>query len=527
MSDLVQVGPPSYTKLPHKSLGRIFYDRMKNEDPNETVLVDCTGEEITRQKLLKLSIKMAKQLRHIGIVKGDVITIISPNHYKLLLTVLAGFFVGAQINLLNHDYTLGELKYFMSICQPVLIFCTTKTLDVVVELRDEYFSPTIISYDSETSVHVKNFDDAFDVDCNDRDFNLATLDPKQDVALILTSSGTTGLPKCVQLTHANLRNTMIYAGEASFMDINKRESVLAFLPFFHILGLGTTLASVLYGAKTVILDRFVPERFLGLIEKHKITKLFVVPSVLIFFVKSPLVDQYNVSSIGDVLCASDSLKRELEEMVERRLKIKSVRQIYGLTEVSGAVTVTPKSVKRFGSCGQVQNGFQVKVCDPDTGTALFSGQVGELRVKGDGIMKGYLGCEEETQKVFDREGFLKTGDLGYYDIAGFFYIVDRLKEIIKYKGFQVSPSEIENLLIQHPSVKDVGVVGVADERVGEVPLAFVVKQAGREVTGEELIAFVEKNLSVQKRLYGGVRFTNEIPKNSGGKILRKELKKLL
>jgi 4-coumarate--CoA ligase len=325
----------------------------------------------------------------------------------------------------------------MSICQPVLIFCTTKTLDVVVELRDEYFSPTVISYDSETSIDVKNFDDAFDVDCNDRDFNLATLDPKQDVALILTSSGTTGLPKCVQLTHANLRNTMIYAGEASFMDINKRESVLAFLPFFHILGLGTTLASVLYGAKTVILDRFVPERFLGLIEKHKITKLFVVPSVLIFFVKSPLVEKYDVSSIGDVLCASDSLKRELEEMVEKRLKIKSVRQIYGLTEVSGAVTVTPKSVKRFGSCGQVQNGFQVKVCDPDTGTALISGQVGELRVRGDGIMKGYLGCEEETQKVFDREGFLKTGDLGYYDIAGFFYVVDRLKEIIKYKGFQV------------------------------------------------------------------------------------------
>ncbi|RZC32784.1 AMP-binding domain containing protein, partial [Asbolus verrucosus] len=212
---------------------------------------------------------------------------------------------------------------------------------------------------------------------------------------------------------------------------------------------------------------------------HKITKLFAVPPILLFLVKSPLVEKYDVSSIQDILCGGALVPKELEEMVEERLKVKSVRQVFGMTEASGAATILPKNVKKYGTVGKVTVSFKIKVCDVDSGKALPPNQIGELRMFGDGVMKGYLGNDEESKTTFDDEGFLRSGDLGYYDEEGFFYIVDRLKEIIKYKGFQVSPAELESLLIQHPAVKDAGIVGIPDERAGEVPLAFIVKQPNK------------------------------------------------
>ncbi|RZC41434.1 AMP-binding domain containing protein, partial [Asbolus verrucosus] len=227
---------------------------------------------------------------------------------------------------------------------------------------------------------------------------------------------------------------------------------------------------------------------------HKITKLFAVPSILLFLVKSPLVEKYDVSSIQDIVCGGALVPKELEKMVEERLKVKSVRQAFGMTEASGAITILPKNVKKYGTAGKVTVSFKIKVCDVESGKALPPNQIGELRMFGDGVMKGYLGNDEESKTAFDEEGFLRSGDLGYYDEEGFFYIVDRLKEIIKYKGFQVSPVELESLLIQHPAVKDAGIVGIPDERAGEVPLAFIVKQPNKNVSEEELVRYIEGNV---------------------------------
>jgi acyl-CoA synthetase (AMP-forming)/AMP-acid ligase II len=452
---------------------------------------------------------------------------------------------------------------------PVLIFCTAKSLENVLELKN-YFPVDIILYDTETVDDVEYFDKLVEAGTFDPGFCPTKLDPKEDVALILTSSGTTGFPKSVQLTHASLRVTMLYGGDRYFLDVNENERILAFLPFFHIFGIGLTLAGILYGAKLVILEKFVPDRFLSLIQKHRITKLyavppillflvksplvqkydlssitdvlcgaatvtketedlveaqlnihcvrqiygmtevsggatvipknskkpgssgqvvtghqikicdpeigkalgvnevgelrikgdgvmkgylgkemsliqkhritklFAVPPVLLFLVKSPLVQKYDLSSITDVLCGAAAVTKETEDLVEAQLKISCVRQIYGMTEVCGAATVIPKNTKKHGSSGQVIMGHQIKICDPETGKALGINEVGELRIKGDGVMKGYLGQEKETEEAFDEEGYFKSGDLGYYDDEGFFFIVDRLKEIIKYKGFQVS-----------------------------------------------------------------------------------------
>jgi 4-coumarate--CoA ligase len=337
----------------------------------------------------------------------------------------------------SSKYFLGELKHFCEVCHPVLIFCTAKSLENVFELRN-CVSVDIILYDTETVDDVENFDKLIEACTFDPGFSPTKLDPKEDVALILTSSGTTGFPKSVQLTHASLRVTMLYSGDPYFLDVNENERILSFLPFFHMFGIGITLAGILYGAKLVILEKFVPDRFLSLIQKHRITKLYAVPPILLFLVKSPLVQKYDLSSITDVLCGAATVTKETEDLVEAQLNIHCVRQIYGMTEVSGGATVIPKNLKKPGSSGQVVTGHQIKICDPESGKALGVNEVGELRIKGDGVMKGYLSKEIETEEAFDEEGFFKSGDLGYYDDEGFFFIVDRLKEIIKYKGFQVS-----------------------------------------------------------------------------------------
>jgi 4-coumarate--CoA ligase len=318
-----------------------------------------------------------------------------------------------------------------------MVFCTVKALENLLNLKDEdYFPARIILYDSKASADLENFDEFVEAGSFDHRFSPTEVDPQEDVALLLTSSGTTGFPKSVQLTHANFRITMLYVGEPNWLDFTENERILAYLPFFHLLGTGLSLGAILYGAKLVILEKFLPDRFLNLIQEHKITKLLAVPATLLFLVKSPLVQKYDLSSVTDVLCGSAPLTRELEEEVGRLLKIKSVRQIYGLTEIGGLATVTPKNVKRTGSTGQVVTAQQVKVCEPKSGKVLGANECGELRIKGAGVMKGYLGNDHLA--VFDEEGYLKSGDLGYFDEEGFFYIMDRLKDMIKYKGFQVS-----------------------------------------------------------------------------------------
>ncbi|RZB39936.1 AMP-binding domain containing protein [Asbolus verrucosus] len=209
------------------------------------------------------------------------------------------------------------------------------------------------------------------------------------------------------------------------------------------------------------------------------------------------------------------------------LNIPVIRQGYGLTEATLGVIMMAIGDTKHGSSGKVVTYMSCKVRDPDTGKSLGPGLVGELCFKGPMVMKGYYGNEEATRNSFTSDGWLLTGDLAYYDENQYFYVVDRLKELIKYKAFQVAPAELEAILLSNPKIKDVGVVGVPNEEAGELPLAFVVKNEGVDLTEKEVIDFVAERVSSQKRLRGGVIFVSAIPKNPSGKILRRELRKML
>ncbi|PSN29669.1 Luciferin 4-monooxygenase [Blattella germanica] len=269
------------------------------------------------------------------------------------------------------------------------------------------------------------------------------------------------------------------------------------------------------------MSKFEEVLFLESIQKYKVTLLFLAPPLVLFLAKSPIVDNYDLSSVRDLRCGAAPLSKHVLSEVSKRLKLKNIRQGYGLTETTLSVTVTPFNKVKYGSCGVLVPDTQCKVVDLDTGKNLGPYKSGELCFKGPVIMKGYCGDLHSSSEVFDSDGFLHTGDVGYYDNQGYFFIVDRVKELIKYKGFQ-----LEAILLSHPAIKDAAVIGIPDDAAGELPKAFVVNKHGMKTTKEEIMKFVADQVSSQKRLRGGVEFVDTIPKSPSGKILRRILKQM-
>jgi acyl-CoA synthetase (AMP-forming)/AMP-acid ligase II len=279
--------------------------------------------------------------------------------------------------------------------------------------------------------------------------------------------------------------------------------------------------------RIVLLPKFEEGLFLSCIENYRCNFMFVVPPLMVFLAKHPMIDQYDLSSLRITICGGAPLSKELEKAVYDRLKnpLMKIHQGYGMSEMALSVLL---QIEMFtpGSAGEVVEGMMAKVID-ENGKSVGPNVRGELCFKGNQVMIGYINNEKATKETIDEEGWLHTGDVAFYDVDKQFYIVDRIKELIKWKGFQVPPAEIEGLLLTNPKIKDAAVIGIPDELVGEKPLAFVVKAEGESLTADEVIQFVGKTASPAKRLHGGVRFIDEIPKNLSGKILRRELRDLI
>jgi acyl-CoA synthetase (AMP-forming)/AMP-acid ligase II len=276
------------------------------------------------------------------------------------------------------------------------------------------------------------------------------------------------------------------------------------------------------GATIVTMPRFDLDQFLGLTEEHGATRAYVVPPIALALAKHPAVEGRDLSSIQTIMSGAAPLGAELAESVAKRLDCKVI-QGYGLTETSPVThMIRPGGENRPGSIGQAIPNTECRLVDPESGADVAEGDPGELWIRGPQVMKGYLNNDEATKHTVDDEGWLHTGDIGVVDADGFFTIVDRLKELIKYKGFQVAPAELEALLITHPDVQDVAVIGVPNEECGELPKAYVVP-AGDSLDADELMEWCGKQLSPQKKVRL-VETIHEIPKSASGKILRRELK---
>jgi acyl-CoA synthetase (AMP-forming)/AMP-acid ligase II len=525
-SEFILRGPDQVDSIPDISLGRHLYQSLVNHGSRVAMVDAVTGEARTFTDILTKSLSIAECLHVRGVTAGDTIGICSENSLDFVLPVLATYYIGAVCAPLNPSYTTRELLHSVKISKPRIIFCS----EIVQERMDQVargagFVKEIVTFGLPFShkqtpfvSFLQNKTSSFQpLDVNDKDHTAA----------IMCSSGTTGLPKGVMLTQENILSVLRTSKHPKF-NIDISEAVILFLlPMFHAYAFMSQLIFISKGTKSIIMRKFEEELFLRSIQNYKVTYMFLVPSIVVFLAKAKIVDKYDFSSLRAIKCGAAPLSEEIEMLVRERLGLESISQGYGLTETTLSVTGTPITGNKTGSVGVLLPEVQCKVVDLETGRNVGPNQRGELCFKGAPIMKGYHGDSQATSASFDSDGFLHTGDVGYYDEDGFFYIVDRVKELIKYKGYQVPPAELEAILLTHPAVKDAGVTGVPDEEAGELPLAFIVKQPEAFVTEGELITYVAGQVSPQKRLRGGVVFVQSIPRTHSGKILRRKLKLML
>jgi acyl-CoA synthetase (AMP-forming)/AMP-acid ligase II len=323
------------------------------------------------------------------------------------------------------------------------------------------------------------------------------------------------------LTHRNLVANLLQTNGT--MPLTEDDVTIGVLPFFHIYGMTVILNfSLRMGATTITMPRFDLEGFLRTIQDHEVTRAYVVPPIALALAKHPLVDQFDLSSLQLVFSGAAPLGAELEQACQQRLGCR-VSQGYGMTE-SSPVThgiPYPDGIVKPGSIGPPIPNVECRVVDVETGEDAATGERGELWMRGPNVMAGYLNNEEATRQTVDEDGWLHSGDVAVVDEDGYFAIVDRVKELIKYKGFQVAPAELEALVITHPDVADVAVIPVPDEEAGEIPKAFVVLSG--DATPDDIMAFVAERVSTYKRVRA-VEVVEEIPKSASGKILRRVLR---
>ncbi|MEW9500616.1 long-chain-fatty-acid--CoA ligase [Jeotgalibacillus marinus] len=513
----------------------------------DKVAVHFMGKEFTYKEMHESSLKMAKYLQDIGIEKDDRVAIMLPNTPASVIAYYGILYAGAIVVQTNPLYTEREIEYQMKDSGAKAII----TLDILFPRVSKVFNDTDLEHMIITGIKdflpfpkkliypfIQKKQHGITVKVEHRGHNhllteilkIATPDPveqvldlEEDLALLQYTGGTTGSPKGVMLTHKNL------VANASMCDAwlyknKKGEGVtLGILPFFHVYGMTTVMiTSVMQGDKMVLLPKFDVETALKTIHKQRPTMFPGAPTIYIGILNHPDLHKYDLTSVESCLSGSAPLPIEVQEKFEKLTGGKLVEG-YGLTETSpvthGNFVWDQKRIK--GSVGVPWPDTDCKIVSMDTAEAAPQGEIGEIVVKGPQVMKGYWNQPEETAAVL-KDGWFHTGDLGYMDEQGFFYVVDRKKDTIIAGGFNIYPREIEEVMYEHPAVQEVVTVGVPDAYRGETVKVFIVLKQGHTASEEELDQFARQHLASYKvpRLY---EFRDELPKTAVGKILRRKL----
>ncbi len=482
---------------------------------DRVALVDgTTGRSYSYAMLDHLVGRCAAGLAERGVAKGDVVGIFAPNVPEYAVAFHGVARAGAIATTINSLYTPDEVAFQLRDAGARRLITVPPFLDRALPAARAVGIDDVIVFGEADGA--SSFADLV---ATGADVPEPAIDPPSDLVTLPYSSGTTGLAKGVMLTHRNLVANI--AQFSAIRHIDETDVTLAILPFFHIYGQTVVLNGALrHGATVVTMPRFDLEQFLSLIQEHRVTALYVAPPVVVALGKSPLVDRYDLSSIRFIISGAAPLDADLQRSVAERLGCE-VGQGYGLTETSPVTHASPQGLPTvYGSAGRLVPNTEARLVDPSTGA---DGTVGELWLRGPQVMTGYLGNAEATAATIDADGWLRTGDIATVDGEGWFTIVDRLKELIKYKGYQVPPAELEGLLLTHPAIADAAVIGVPDEDAGEIPKAFVVLKADAILTPAEIMGFVAGHVAPHKRIRD-CELIEAIPKSPSGKILRRVLR---
>ncbi|XP_050295318.1 luciferin 4-monooxygenase-like [Anthonomus grandis grandis] len=538
--EFVLHGPESPVAIPDGTAGEYIHKILLEAPKGSKAMIDGhSGHYQLYSDLLQKSVNLASALRFYGYTnQNTTLSICSENNLEYFIPILASLFNASVMQPLSSMYTSYELKRALELVKPKVVFCSETIAPKISQIKAEGSSgieKIVLINSTEQMVkgsiepcveHMKEFTEKA---LKGQDEDVEAFRPiggnsRELMAFICSSSGTTGMPKGVIQSQLNILTRLTHGRDPKYYRQEQTDKILGLLPFFHTYGL-TYILGTIYNLQTIVyLKKFDEDLFLKTIQDFQITVLTLVPPLAIFLAKSEKVLRYDMSSVQDIYCGAASLDQGIAREVLKRLKNSSFRQALGLTECTATVTLINRGDDKLDSCGQVVSFMSAAVRDPESGRFLGPGNIGEFCWKGPLVTMGYDKNEKATEEAFTSDGWYRSGDLGYYDNNGYFYIVDRLKEIIKYNAYQVSPAELEAVIINHPDVKDAGVVGKPDEQAGELPLAFVVKKGDSNITEEQIKNYVKEMVSPHKQLRGGVIFTDAIPRNPSGKILRKVLK---
>ncbi len=502
-------------EIPVVSLPTYLFEHADQWADKPALIDGPTNRTLTYGQLTTAVKRTATGLAARGFSKGDVFAIYSPNIPEYAIAFFGVASAGGVNTTINPTYTAKELRHQLLDSGATYLVTIPQFLEAALEaITDTEVKEIFVFGEAEGATPFADLMIAGEPP-------QIEIDPKEDLVALPYSSGTTGLSKGVMLTHYNIvaNLSQILGVEATA----KTEVLMGILPFYHIYGMTAIMCNTLRaGATVVTMPRFELEQFLDLIQKHKITTAYLVPPLVLALAKHPVVDRYDLSTLDDIMSGAAPLPESVATTCATRNNV-IVRQAYGLTETSPATHINPKAREiKVASVGTALPNTEYRIVDLSSHEDAAQGDLGEVWIRGPQVMKGYLNNPSATEDMIDNDNWLHSGDIGKADDDGYLYVVDRVKELIKYKGLQVAPAELEGIIQSHPAVADVAVIPSPDEEAGEIPKAFVVVKPDATLTEDEVIGYVAERVSPQKKVRK-VEFIDAIPKVPSGKILRRQL----
>ncbi|XP_074283337.1 4-coumarate--CoA ligase-like 6 [Silene latifolia] len=504
-----------------------------NNNYDASCIIDySSGYSIPYSKLFSLVKSMSFSLNEMGFSQGDVALILLPNSVYFPIVLMGVLYLGGIVTPMNPLSSFSEVKHQILGCHARFAFSFGENVAKLRSLGLKVIEvPANLNPDDKTNQSC----DFYRLVYGNVGKSVARPVINQDnTATIMYSSGTTGASKGVILTHRNLISMveLFVRFEASqYPEMSCQNVYLDVLPMFHIYGLalfGLGLLSL--GTSVVVMRKFDINEVFQAIEKHKVTHFPVVPPIMaaLSMKARSLTDGNGLSSLKQVSCGAASITTKVIGDFLHTFPNIDFIQGYGMTESTAVGTrgFNIENSQKHTSVGLLAPNMEAKVVNWTTGSCLPPGKAGELLLRGPGVMKGYLNNSEATRFTIEDDGWLHTGDIAYFDNDGYLYILDRLKEIIKYKGFQIAPADLESVLMSHPEILDAAVTGAADEEAGEIPVAFVIKNPNSILSRDDVINYVAKEVAPYKKVRQ-VIFVKSIPKSAAGKVLRRQLRNLL
>ncbi|KAJ8717682.1 hypothetical protein PYW07_005612 [Mythimna separata] len=509
-------------------LGKILLQSFK-DDPDFVLQIDgATGESETYASALERTVRCANCLKNLGLQHGDVLILMAPNHLDVAIPFYAALYLGVIVGAVDRTLTTNELQQTFAFSKPKIIFCQSdRASDVQLTLNNLNLDAQIVSFDKgDYLCSFEEFMEQYGDESSVDDFKCTDFDPEDSPAFLIATSGTTGLPKAAAVTHKNFAiiTPYVWSRFTTFPTPTRLALIGSPLQWLTAI-LNFIISPILKFTRLQTSQTMTPDHAYELINTYRPTYTIFSPTMMTTLLNPDERDRCDFTCLELLMLGGSAVPQKLVDELKIVSPDTEVLNVYGMSELGGVAFHGDNPAP--GSCGKPMGCFQYRIIDVETQQDIYEPNVpGELWIKGPSVFKEYYNNVEATEETFAEDRWFKTGDTFYRDENWNFFFVERIKLLLKYKSYQISPVEIEAVIRQHPGVLDVAVTGVPDEECGDLPVACVVPRPGAEPSADEIKDWVKESLSDAKQLRGGVIFVDAIPMTASTKVHRRKLKQM-